>query len=138
LPTASAVLGDLVDAAHNLTVRGAARKLELHAVAIRPIDDLRCAYYLSLFVADRSGVLAAIAGVLGRHNVSVRSMEQDAPEPEGGPVDVAPHAPGGEAQAHLMFVTHPAFERDMQACLHELRSLDAVQRIGGLLRVVGS
>jgi homoserine dehydrogenase len=111
--------------------------LELHAVAIRPIDDLRCAYYLSLFVADRSGVLAAIAGVLGRHNVSVRSMEQDAPEPEGGPVD-APHTPGGEAQAHLMFVTHPAFERDMQACLHELRSLDAVQRIGGLLRVVGS
>jgi homoserine dehydrogenase len=138
LPTASAVLGDLVDAAHNLTVRGAARKLELHAVAIRPIDDLRCAYYLSLFVADRSGVLAAIAGVLGRHNVSVRSMEQDAPEPEGGPVDAAPHAAGEEAQAHLMFVTHPAFERDMQACLHELRSLDAVQRIGGLLRVVGS
>ena len=53
-------------------------------MAIRPIDDLRCAYYLSLFVADRPGVLAAIAGALGRHNVSVRSMEQDAPEPEAG------------------------------------------------------
>ena len=36
-----------------------------------------------------------------------------------------------------MFVTHPAYERDMQACLHELRQLDAVRRIGGLLRVVG-
>ena len=84
LPTASAVLGDLVDAAHNLTVKGAARKLELHAVPLRPIDDLRCAYYLSLFVADRPGVLAAIAGALGRHHVSVRSMEQDAPEPETG------------------------------------------------------
>ena len=76
------MLGDLVDAAHNLTVKGVARKLELHAVAISPIDDLRCAYYLSLFVADRPGVLSAISGVLGRHNVSVRSMEQDAPEPE--------------------------------------------------------
>ena len=54
-------------------------------MAIRPIDDLRCAYYLSLFVADRSGVLAAIAGVLGRHNVSVRSMEQDAPRTRGRP-----------------------------------------------------
>jgi hypothetical protein len=41
-------------------------------------------------------------------------------------------------QAHLVFVTHPAYERDMQACLHELRRLDAVRRIGGLVRVVGS
>jgi homoserine dehydrogenase len=136
-PTASAVLGDLVDAAHNLTVKGAARKLELRAVPIRPIDDLRCAYYLSLFVADRSGVLAAIAGALGRHDVSVRSMEQDAPEPEtsvGGPV-----RPDGaqEHEAHLVFVTHPAYERDMQACLHELRRLDTVRRIGSLVRVVG-
>jgi homoserine dehydrogenase len=139
-PTASAVLGDLVDAAHNLTVRGAARKLELHDVPVRPIDDLRCAYYLSLFVADRPGVLAAIAGVLGAHNVSVRSMEQDAPEPEVAPSGTARDDGGdasGEAQAHLVFVTHPAYERDVQACLHELRQLGAVRRLGGLIRVVG-
>ena len=141
LPTASAVLGDLVDAAHNLSVKGVARKMELHAVAISPIDDLRCAYYLSLFVADRPGVLSTISGVLGRHNVSVRSMEQDAPEPE----TTIPGATGGLAaderepgQAHLVFVTHPAYERDMQACLHEIRHLEAVRRIGGLVRVVGS
>lgn len=133
-PTASAVIGDLVDAAHNLTVQGAARKIELHRVAISPIDDLRCAYYLSLFVADRPGVLSSISGVLGRHNVSVRSMEQDAPEPEAG-AGAARAEPG---LAHLVFVTHPAYERDMQACLHELRPLDTVRRIGGLVRVVGS
>jgi homoserine dehydrogenase len=140
-PTASAVIGDLVDAAHNLTVKGVARKLELHAVAISPIDDLRCAYYLSLFVADRPGVLSAIAGVLGRHNVSVRSMEQDAPEPESALATgtAAAAAGGGEpGLAHLVFVTHPAYERDIQACLHEIRRLDAVRRIGGLVRVVGS
>jgi homoserine dehydrogenase len=136
-PTASAVLGDLVDAAHNLTVKGVARKLELRDVPIRPIDDLRCAYYLSLFVADRPGVLAAIAGALGRHRVSVRSMEQDAPEPEGGVPGLAGRDPAQEAEAHLVFVTHPAFERDMQACLHELRRLDTVHRIGSLVRVVG-
>lgn len=135
-PTASAVLGDLVDAAHNLAVKGAPRKLELHEVALRPIDDLRCPYYLSLVVADRPGVLAAIAGVLGRHDVSVRSMEQEAPEPEaerGG-------AAGGEQveqEAHLVFVTHPAYERDVQTCLHELRQLEAVRRIGSLVRVAG-
>jgi homoserine dehydrogenase len=136
-PTASAVLGDLVDAAYNLTVKGVARKLELREVPLRPIDDLRCAYYLSLFVADRSGVLSAIAGALGRHNVSVRSMEQDAPEPEVSVAGPARPGPAHEAEAHLVFVTHPAFERDMQACLHELRQLDTVRRIGSLVRVVG-
>jgi homoserine dehydrogenase len=145
LPTASAVIGDLVDAAHNLTVKGVARKMELHPVAITPIDDLRCAYYLSLFVADRPGVLSAISGVLGRHNVSVRSMEQDAPEPEATVLVSPAVGTGGAAvdertagQAHLVFVTHPAYERDVQACLHEIRRLEAVRRIGGLVRVVGS
>jgi homoserine dehydrogenase len=131
-PTASAVLGDLVDAAHNLALRGGARKMELHDVTLRPIDDLRCAYYLSLVVADRPGVLAAIAGVLGRHQVSVRSMEQDAPEPEAPGVAATPEG----AEAQLVFVTHPAYERDVQACLHEVRRLEAVKRIGGLVRVI--
>jgi homoserine dehydrogenase len=133
-PTASALLGDLVDAAHNLVVNGSARNMELRAVPIRPIDDLRCPYYLSLVAADRPGVLASIAGVLGRHQVSVRSMEQDAPElspSAGGP------STGGEPEASLVFVTHPAYERDIQACLHELRQLTAVRRIGGLVRVAG-
>jgi homoserine dehydrogenase len=131
-PTASAVLGDLVDAAHNLTVKGAARGIQLHDVPLRPIDDLRCAYYLSLFVADRPGVLASIASILGRHNVSVRSMEQDAPEQEA-----TRHREEDARQAQLVFVTHPAMERDMQACLHEIHRLDAVSRISNLLRVVG-
>ena len=136
-PTASAVLGDLVDAAHNLAVKGAPRKLELREVAVRPIDDLRCAYYLSLLVADQPGVLASIAGVLGRHRVSVRSMEQDAPEPEAETNKQRAGHPGAEPEAHLVFVTHPAYERDMQACLHELRQLEAVRELGSLVRVAG-
>jgi hypothetical protein len=42
-----------------------------------------------------------------------------------------------DSGARLVFVTHPAFERDVQACLHDLRKLDVVERIGGLLRVIG-
>ena len=124
LPTASAVLGDLLDAAYNLRSGRPGRTLTLRHAQVRSIDDVRGAYYLTLLVADRPGVLHAVAGVLGRHRVSIRSMEQDADEePAGG-------------EARLVFVTHPALERDVQACLHELRHLDVVESIGGLIRVV--
>ncbi|MBO0730708.1 MAG: homoserine dehydrogenase, partial [Acidimicrobiaceae bacterium] len=122
-PTASAVLGDLLDAAHNLTAGGPGRTAPLRTGAIRPIDDLISAYCLTLYVEDRPGVLHAVSGVLGEHSVSVRLMEQDQSNGDG---------------ARLVFVTHPALERDVQACLHDLRHLDVVERIGGLLRVVGA
>lgn len=125
MPTASAVLGDLLDAAHNRSIGGAGRTVALRQAAIRPIDDLISAYYLSLVVADRPGVLHAVSGILGDHDVSVRSMEQEA------------SADTDNGAASLVFVTHPAYERDIQACLHELRQLDVVHRIGGLIRVVG-
>jgi homoserine dehydrogenase len=145
MPTASAVLGDLLDAAHNLTTGGAGRSVALRRTAVRPIDDLRAEYYLTLQVADRPGVLHAVSGVLGQHRVSIRLMEQEGlpgAEPAGGPareaVGITPAArAGGESGARLVFVTHPAYERDVQACLHDLRQLEVVERIGGLLRVVG-
>lgn len=122
MPTASAVLGDLLDAAHNLTTGGAGRSLALREVPLRPIDDLSSPYYLTVSVTDRPGVLHAVAGVLGRHQVSVRSMEQERTGADGG--------------ARLVFITHPALERDVQGCLHELRGLDVVERVGGVIRVV--
>jgi homoserine dehydrogenase len=145
MPTASAVLGDLLDAAHNLTTGGAGRSVALRRTAVRPIDDLRAEYYLTLQVADRPGVLHAVSGVLGQHQVSIRLMEQEGlpgAEPAGWPArEVGGSAPvirpGGDSGARLVFVTHPAYERDVQACLHDLRQLEVVERIGGLLRVVG-
>jgi homoserine dehydrogenase len=142
MPTASAVLGDLLDAAHNLTTGGAGRSVALRGMAIRPIDDLRAEYYLTLQVADRPGVLHAVSGVFGQHQVSIRLMEQvGLPIPGGSAGDVGAGSsatrPPGQSVARLVFVTHPAFERDVQACLHDLRQLDVVERVGGLLRVVG-
>lgn len=155
MPTASAVLGDLLDAAHNLTTGGAGRSVALRKVEICPIDDLRSPYYLTLQVLDRPGVLHVVSGVLGRHQVSIRLMEQEAlpaiaaideaprpgstAEPSSPAAMAVPSAvAGGEPVARLVFVTHPAYERDVQACLHDLRHLDVVDSIGGLLRVVGS
>jgi homoserine dehydrogenase len=125
MPTASAVLGDLLDAAHNLTTGGAGRTVALERLAVKPIDELRSEYYLTMDVADRPGVLHAVSGVLGAHEVSIRLMEQEA-------------VLAGGSSAHLVFVTHPAYERDVQGCLSELRHLEAVHRVGGVLRVIGS
>lgn len=121
MPTASALLGDLVDAAHNLRAGGAGRSPSLGTAAIRPIDELRSQYYLSIDVMDRPGVLAAVAGVFGEHGVSIRSMVQE----------------GLGAEARLIFMSHTARERDVQSTIAGLRDLDAVDRIGSLLRVIG-
>ncbi len=119
-PTASAVLGDLIDAAGNLRKGSSASLGSLAKARIKPIDDVRSEYYLNLEVADRPGVLAAVAGVFGTHGVSIRAMEQE----------------GLGDEARLIFITHVAREADVQATLHGLRELDAVDRVGTLLRVI--
>ena len=121
MPTASAVLGDLVDAAHNLRSGSSGRASIPKHATIHPMELTSSQYYLSIEVADRPGVLAAVAGVFGDNGVSIRSMEQE--------------GLGGEAR--LIFITHRAVERDMQATLRALRELDAVDRVGTLLRVAG-
>ncbi len=119
-PTASAVLGDLIDAAANRAKGSHASVGALARARLRPIDEVRTAYYLNVEVRDRPGVLAAVAGAFGDHGVSIRSMEQE----------------GLGAEARLVFITHEAREADMQATIRELHQLDAVDRIASVLRVV--
>jgi homoserine dehydrogenase len=120
-PTASAVLGDLIDAAGNLRQGSSARIGALPRAEIRPIDEVRSEYYIHLEVVDRPGVLRAVAEVFERHDVSIRSMEQE----------------GMGDEARLIFITHEAAEAAVQATLHDLRDLDVVDRVTGLLRVIG-
>ena len=120
-PTASAVLGDVIDAAVNLS-KGTHGTIGTFAKAtIRPIDETSAQYLLSLEVADRPGVLHAVTGVFARHGVSIRAAEQEGMGPD----------------ARLVFITHDAREADVQATMRELRDLDVVKQIGGLLRVIG-
>jgi homoserine dehydrogenase len=121
-PSASAVLGDLIDAAANLGRGTRPAPAEVAKARIRPIDELSSQYYLNLEVADRPGVLAAVAGVFGDHDVSIKTAEQQ----------------GLGDEARLIFITHTARERDMQATLHGLHALDVVDRLGTLLRVIGA
>ena len=121
-PTASAVLGDLIDAAINLRKGAHASLGTLGRVPLRPIDETFAEYQLSLEVVDRPGVLHAVTGVFACHGVSIRAAEQE----------------GLGDDARLVFITHTAREADVQATLHDLRDLDVVKQVGGLLRVVGS
>jgi homoserine dehydrogenase len=120
-PTASAVLGDLIDASVNRARGSHASIGVLGKARLRPIDEVESAYYLNLDVFDRPGVLAAVAGVFGRHGVSIRSMEQE----------------GLGDEARLVFITHVAREAAVQATVRDLHHLDAVDRITSVLRVVG-
>ncbi len=119
--TATAVLGDVLDAARN-------RVSGRHAIpfsvddtltAVEP-GDLTSVYYLSLDVLDEPGVLASVAGVFGRHRVSIQSMEQS----------------GFGDEARLSFVTHAAVTRDVWATLDELAQLGSVDSIGACVRVI--
>ncbi len=121
-PTASAVLGDLIDASTNLR-RGASAHLgHLGRATVVPIDELESPYYLNVDVVDRPGVLAAVAGVFGSHGVSIQSMEQE----------------GLGDEARLFFITHTARERDLRATIEGLRDLDVVDRVNSVVRVIGS
>ncbi len=121
-PTASAVLGDLIDAARNLRAGAHAPAPRRHQAAVRPVDDLRSAFYISLDVVDRPGVLASVATAFGTHGVSIRAMEQD----------------GLGTAARLVFLTHSAREGDVRATLDALAAIDTVVRVGSVLRVIGA
>ena len=121
MPTASAVLGDVIDAAVNLSKGTHGSLGSFGRAAIRPIDETSAEYLLSMDVADRPGVLHAVTGVFARHGVSIRAAEQE----------------GNAPDARLVFITHDAKESSVQATLRELRELDAVRSVGGLLRVIG-
>ena len=119
--TASAVLGDVIDAALNLGNGCASRLSKLAPATVRPIDELESQYYINLDLSDRPGALATLAGVFGDHGVSIRSMEQE----------------GLGAEARVVLITHLARESDVQTTLATIRDLEVVDRVGSVLRVVG-
>lgn len=121
-PTASAVLGDVIDAAANLRQGTSAGVPGLARARIRPIEEVRSQYYLSLDVDDRPGVLEQVAGAFSRHLVSILQVLQV----------------GMGDEARLVLVTHTALEGDMRATVADLREIDSVDRVGTVLRVIGA
>ena len=120
-PSATAVLGDVLHAARN-HVSG--RHDVPFSVDDRLVSvdagDLASVFYLSIDVRDEPGVLAQVAGVFGRHRVSIQSMEQS----------------GFAQEARLSFLTHEAKARDIASTIEELGRLASVDSIGASIRVI--
>ena len=119
-PTATAVVGDLVTVARNLLAgaRGVGCTCFLERT-VRPMSEMEGQYYILLRVEDRPGVLAEIASVFGRNDVSIKSVWQE----------------GSGADAQLVFITHRAREGSFQQAVTELSGVRAVEEVRSILRV---
>ncbi|MGB8652805.1 MAG: homoserine dehydrogenase [Mycobacteriales bacterium] len=122
-PTASAVLGDLVAVARN-TLSGARGAGESSYADLRvlPMGEVVTRYHISLDVADKAGVLAAVANTFSAHDVSIRTVRQE----------------GHGDDASLVVVTHVATDAALHAVVEELRGSDVVRAVASVMRVEGT
>ncbi|NTW29373.1 MAG: homoserine dehydrogenase [Coriobacteriia bacterium] len=122
LPAASAVVGDLIEEARRLQ-SGCAPLVGCTCtehLPVRDISEIATEYYVRLEVADKPGVLAAVAKVFGDHEVSIGSVLQKRAE---------------NGVAEIVYVTHLALEADLRASLAEITALDIVSNIASVIRV---
>jgi homoserine dehydrogenase len=119
-PTASAVLGDVIDAARELLAHAqVAPRIRFAPGDVVDFGKIATQWYLRLIVTDRPGVLAQIAGAFGEAGVSIRSVWQE----------------GTGEEATLLIVTHPAEESSQRQAAEMLRNLAVVRNIAATLRV---
>jgi len=127
LPTASAVVGDIMDISRGILVGSPKPKNDTPTnaspVALQPIENISSLYYLRFMVFDRPGVLSQISGILGRYNISIASVIQRGRK-EGSAVP-------------LVIMTHTALERDLGNALVEIRRLACISEEPVLIRVEG-
>jgi homoserine dehydrogenase len=121
MPTATAVVSDVIEIAHN---RSAANEVrvpplgyawkDLRSTSFRSIDEVVSEYYLRFMAVDRPGVLAKIAGILGEQNISIASViQRDRGE--------------GDESVPLVMRTHVARERNLKMALRQVDELPIVQ-----------
>ncbi|MBI3454409.1 MAG: homoserine dehydrogenase [Candidatus Rokubacteria bacterium] len=129
MPTASAVWSDVIEIGRRLAHGHGALPEDLPLLVpttagglrLRPMEEIRCAYYLRVMVQDRPGVLSQVAGVLGRHDISIASVIQKE----------RAHA----AAVPVVMMTHEATERNMRTALEEIDRLPVVAAQTVVLRV---
>jgi homoserine dehydrogenase len=128
MPTASAVVSDIVDIARNI-LAGSVRRVpalsyqreSISKIPVLPIDDLVTHYYFRFAALDRPGVLSTISGILGRYNISLQSVHQKGRKTNGS--------------VPLVMLSHRAREADVKQALAEIRDLNVVSAEPALIRI---
>lgn len=127
LPTASAVVADIIDVTRTLTTDPenrvphlAFQPGELSDLPVCAMDDVETAYYLRMTAIDRPGVVAAVAGILSEAGISIEAMQQKQPAE-------------GEVEVPLVMLTHNVCERHMNKAIEQIEALDVVK--GGVTRI---
>jgi len=121
-PTASAILGDLVAVArHRISGGLGPRESDYADLGVAPMGSTKTRYLIRLEVADRPGVLAAVAQTFSKHDVSIQTVRQT----------------GRGDNAELIVMTHKAADSALAATVADLSTLDAVKDIASVLRVEG-
>ncbi len=119
-PTATAVLGDVIDAARELLARAqVAPRIKFAPGEIADFGEVATKWYVRLSVVDRPGVLAQIAAAFGDAAVSIKSVRQE----------------GTGAEATLLIVTHQAPEASQRKAVDALQGLEVVESVGAVIRV---
>src|SRR5210317_1024584 len=119
-PTASAIIGDVLSACHQLgSNQSNWYPLRENKGDNRNFENVQSSWFIRLSVNDEPGVLASIAGTFGENNVSIESVIQE----------------GRGDQAELVLVTHEAPEKDLNNSIEQITSLSAVTTVTSVLRV---
>ena len=128
MPTGSAVISDIMDIARNIKT-GAAEGLHginppgIPGLKIKKMEEIRTGYYLRFSAIDKPGVLSGISGILGSHNISIKSMIQKGRKKEKA--------------VPVVMMTHEAREKDMSLALRQINRLSIVSGRTMYLRVEG-
>ncbi|GLW24706.1 MULTISPECIES: homoserine dehydrogenase [Microbispora] len=121
-PTASAVLGDIVAVARNRLAGTRGPEESTYAdLKVHPMGDSVTRYHVSLDVADKPGVLARVADIFARRDVSIQTVRQE----------------GRGDDARLVLVTHRASDAALSGTIEDLRELNTVRAVASVMRVEG-
>lgn len=126
MPTASSVWADIVEIARRLAAGQAAVPQDLPVLGrkpliLKPTEDVLSAYYLYVSALDQPAVLAQVAGILGKHEISIASVIQK----------VRQHAKA----VPVVMMTHEAKEGSMQKALQEINALRVIVDPTRMIRV---
>ncbi|MBW2599391.1 MAG: homoserine dehydrogenase [Deltaproteobacteria bacterium] len=129
MPTASAVVGDMIDISRDIMAgicmrvpSRSYRENQIEDIDLLGMDDVATNYYFRFSAVDRPGVLSAISGILGAHNISISSVIQKERKLNRDAVPV-------------VITTYKAREKDVQMALEEIDRLDVVFGKTTLIRI---